>query len=679
MAIRTIPSRLPIVNSSEIAFGRPLTAATLRRFAQAQNFLWANVRRAHAFWAYDGEGRAISGKSLATAGSGSIVGGWQLPSIVDMPGGTYRGVCIATFAIPSPQVGNDSIKVQGRASFTRQVGTAAIRCTFHETDDDETFTGIYGTETLATTNTAWDFSITINGVPNNRPLVGKLWIGGLLGSPTSGTGGSYDDLSISALSARWLAPSELVTTGFEFEPVSPALATAGRSANVAMLDMIRRQIFALAGSRGQTEIVQSWFGETNRSNTSYGETGRYRIYVSTNVNAITVRVWIFKGAVDGALVVKWNGTAVLSFITTGQPARSVQAYEGTFNPATPDAEGTLTFESLAASEISDYGIDLLGVWAWESGIDSTGWPTIPSTYAPLDEGRLRADEILSADLEPNESARTGLTHLFKNALWLAKNRLRSLVGDWRHRTLKRIADESGVPAFVGWPGAYWDWTPGYGSGSLASGVRPRNITVRGDLVTNDGWARGAGNHDSLDGYGPRSTGWSDTGAASSSSWPSTQAYKGHGRRLSVVHCAVPAGLTMHASDATATTTFKSRARRVRPSALKAFDNGTLGPMVEEPNWQNRASLEVDWPSTGGLSLPIRSTTANVVDDHLPRWLPAASKLSYVGEGKIRGRLPIAYIPIALSNVLEGTLFEVELFALLAYEDPLSPAALALLA
>ena len=61
MAIRTIPARFPLVQQAELAYGRSMKADILRRFAQAQNFLWANVRRAASLWAYDGAGNFIPG------------------------------------------------------------------------------------------------------------------------------------------------------------------------------------------------------------------------------------------------------------------------------------------------------------------------------------------------------------------------------------------------------------------------------------------------------------------------------------------------------------------------------------------------------------------------------------------------------------------------------------------
>ena len=684
MAIRTIPARFPLVQQAELAYGRSMKADILRRFAQAQNFLWANVRRAASLWAYDGAGNFISGKSLATAGAGSVVPGWSDSLIADMPGGTYKGICVATFAIPAPQIGNTRIRAQGRANFQRNTGTAAIRVTLHEVDDDETFLGAYQTATLTSTSSTWDWSFDLE-CPNNRPVVGKVWFGGLLGSSTSGTGGTYDTLTIYSASVRWLPPDQLgAPTGtFDFEPVAPTAFTAGDSADVALLDQVRRGLVALGGSRGQTEILQSWFGEIERTTTSFLEVGRYKVYTSVEVGTIGYRLFLFKGDKDGQVLVKWNGTTKATIdVKAPQANWSVAEYSGTFTIAAGDmdAESVLSLEVKNVADSTAHGCMVIGVFAWEEAIDATGWPTVPSAFAPLDEGRLVADEFLVYDLEPNESARTGVKHLFANLLWLAKHRLRHLVADWRHRTLKRITGEDGTTA--SFPGSFWDWTPpGLGPTPNLPGRAPKNITVRGDLTVDDGWTRGAANHDSLDGFGHVTTGFSDFDTSGiTTGWPAFQQYRGHGRRLSGLVLVIPSGLSMHASDGTATSTFRARARRVRPASMGVtFNQGQLGPTVEEVNWQNRGSLEVDWPSTGGLSLPIRSSSANVVDDYLPRWLPTQSKLSYAtASGRVRGRLPIASIPNSQANVLEGTLFEVELLGLLAYEDPLSPAALALL-
>jgi hypothetical protein len=683
MAIRTIPSILPVVSASEIAIGRPLKSDIFRRFAQAQNYLWANIRRAYAFWANDGEGFTVSGKSIANTGVGTLQGGWEDPAIVPMPGGGYPGMCLATFAFPPSPVGNTRAKFQGRGNFQRDAGTVVIRVTLHELDNAETFAGLFAEISYSTNNAAWDWSFEID-VPTNRPIIGKLWVGGLLGSST---GAAWDAFDLYCVSARWLCPSEFASasTGLlPFEPSDSSDATADRSVDVAILDQVRRQLASLAGSRGQTEILQTWFGKTSKANTSYIEVGRYTVYVSTAVNSVTVRIYALTTLNSaphvGAVRILWDGVQkVVHVINHAQ--YGVAAYDVAFDPGTSDAEHVLTIEAGTSLEVADYGCEVLGVFAWESGISTAGWPDLPLTnFTPLDESRLKANDTISADLEFMNSARTGLAHLIRNNLWLAKNRLRSLVGDWRRRVHKRIADEGGLQVGSS-AGGIWDWTRGLQNGPGLQISKPRNITVRGDLTVNDGWGRGAANHDSLDGYGASGTGYSDSGASGVTSiWPSSQIYRGHGRRLSVVYCAVPAGISMHASDASATSSVLARAARKRPAIMgPTFNQGTHGPTAEESNWKNRGRLELDWPTTGGLVFPITSTSPAVVDDHQLRWLPAQSKLSYIGEGKIRGRLPIAFIPMSSANLLEGTLFEVQLSALLVMDDPLPLASLALLA
>jgi hypothetical protein len=691
MATRTIPTILPVIAQSELATGRPLKSDVFRRFAQAQNFLWSNLRRGYAFWANDGEGNFISGKSVANVSAGSKVGGWEDPGIGFMPGGgavatDNQGLCVATFAIPRAQSGNTKIKFQGRANFQRNVGTAVIRVTLHELDNAETYLGAYGEASISATNAAWDWTFDL-AVPTNRPIVGKLWIGGALGSSTSGTGGTYDLLTLDHVSARWLPSGDFGVVGaLGFEPTAFADAAVDRCVDVAVLDQIRRQISSLAGSRGQTEVLQTYFGPSSNRSGTFVEVGRYNVYVSTLVNLIAIRLYVLQttnGTTDyGQMRVKWDGAVVATFSMAGSAQYSVLPFDATFAPVTDDAEHTLTIEVMTKNgTVTNEGCDVLGVFAYEAGISIGSFPTAPpAAFAPLDEARLRANDTIVTDVEYIDGARTGAKHLLANNLWLAKHRLRSLVGDWRRRTLKRIADESGTQVGAS-AGGWWDWTRGLQAAGTLQNSKPKNITVRGDLTVNDGWARGAANHDTLDGYGNYPTGYSDSGASGvTSSWPGSQVYKGHGRRLAIVYCAVPAGYSMHASDGTATSSFFARARRARPAMMgKTFDGATLGPTIEEPNWKNRGSLEVDWPSTGGLSLPIRSTSPAAVDDTNLRWLPVQSKLSYVGAGNIRGRLPIAFIPISSANVLEGTLFEVELAGLLVMDDPLPLASLALLA
>jgi len=696
MAIRTIPTIFPNILPSEIAVGRALKSDVFRRFAQAQNYLWSNIRRAYAFWAYDGEGNFAAGSTIAETHDRESVLGREDPMIVDMPGGNYRGLCVATFRIPPPPVGNTAARFQGRASYTEEAGgTAVIRVTLHELDAAETYTGIYAEDTLGTTDTAWDWSLEV-GIPSNRPMVGKLWIGGTLTwAPAAGGGlthydpGAADEdvLLIYSVSGRWLPPAEFPTVGLlPFEPTAIDNSTC---VDVAILDQVRRQLVSLAGSRGQLEILQTWLHYAVGSvSTSFEEVGRYVIYISAAVTEITVRITALRTEVDDAEIqIKIDGS-VEATITANYTQYEAGNYEVTI-AVTGDMEVTLTVEArltvaLGAGPFvgdSVQGIEVLGVFAYESAVDQTGWiETGPTDFSPLDENRLKANDIVSVELEAVEGARTGLLSLLNNNLWLAKHRLRSLVGDWRRRTYKRIDDDSGTAVFGADPGAFWDWTRGIEAVAWRL-LKGKNITVRGDGVTDDGWGRAAAGHNNLDGYGRAPHGYSDTGGGGSASvWPSTQTYRGHGRRLSAIYCGVPTGYQFHATDGTATSTMHARARRLRPALFgTTFDGGTLGPALEEPNWVNRGSLEVDWPSTGGLSFPIRSSAPAVVDDHQLRWLSAQSKLSYVGEGTVRGRLPIKWIPIDTANTLEGTLFEIELTALLVMDDPLPATSLALLA
>lgn len=693
MATRTIPSLCPSIQIAELGVGRSARADLIRRFALTQNWLWANLRRCYSFWANDGEGNFVDGASVANISTAPAVGGWEDPGIVDMPGGSGKGLCVATFVFPPPPVGNTSARFQGRASFSREVGTASVRVTLHELDAAETFTGDWA-ETTTTADGTWDWVIDDFAVPSARPIVGKIWIGGYLGASATGpSAGVYDRLTLFNVSARWLPPPTYgiaATNEAPFEPIDPATAVADRCLDTPLLDGIRRQLASLVCSRGQTEILQTWFGQTNQRDGNSGtvEVARYTVYVSAGVNEISGKIYALytEATHTPRIIVAWNGSAVATLTPTFTPY-AVQAIDFSFAPGAHDVEGVLTvaieierLSNPAAFTINDHGLEVLGVFAWESAIDTADWPAAaPANYAPLDEARLLGNDDIAANLEHNEGARTGISHLLNNGLWLAQNRLRSLVGDWRRRVLKRIADENGnqVGTYVG---AFWDWTRGLHASTLQSS-KPKNITVRGDLATNDGWARGAANHDDLDGFGLVASGYSDTGAGGvATSWPATQAYRGHGRRLAVWPCVVPAGLTMHPSDAEATSTFWVRAARRRPALMgPTFNGSTLGPAIEESYWANRGSIEIDWPTTGGLSFPIRSTAPGYVDDYRLRWLDSQTKLSYKGEGTARGRLPIAFIPLSSANVLEGTLFEVELTSLLVMDDPLPLTSLALLA
>ena len=154
--------------------------------------------------------------------------------------------------------------------------------------------------------------------------------------------------------------------------------------------------------------------------------GRYKVYTSVEVGTVGYRLFLFKGDKDGQVLVKWNGTTKATIdVKAPQANWSVAEYSGTFTIAAGDMDAGE--RSLARGEERRrldraHGCMVIGVFAWEEAIDTDRLATVPAAFAPLDEGRLVADEFLVYDLEPNESARTGVKHLFANLLWLAKHR-----------------------------------------------------------------------------------------------------------------------------------------------------------------------------------------------------------------------------------------------------------------
>ena len=57
---------------------------------------------------------------------------------------------------------------------------------------------------------------------------------------------------------------------------------------------------------------------------------------------------------------------------------------------------------------------VIGVFAWEEAIDNDRLAHGSGRLRAARRGRPVADEFLVYDLEPNESARTGVKHLFAN-------------------------------------------------------------------------------------------------------------------------------------------------------------------------------------------------------------------------------------------------------------------------
>ena len=68
-----------------------------------------------------------------------------------------------------------------------------------------------------------------------------------------------------------------------------------------------------------------------------------------------------------------------------------------------DAESVLSLEVKNVADSTAHGCMVIGVFAWEEAIDTTGWPTVPAAFAPLDEGASWPTRFLVYDLEPNEA------------------------------------------------------------------------------------------------------------------------------------------------------------------------------------------------------------------------------------------------------------------------------------
>lgn len=681
MPLRTIPSSFPLVQKNEGNTYKILRASLMRRLAQAQNYLWSKMVRVYGGHGYEGHGCLMQ----------NLPPGDPVQGGVETLSNGQKGRAMCSFYVPRNWCASARVQIVGQYLLTKTtddtVGTfyAQVYDLFdrpvgviqsYYVDDD--------------TKTDWSMELIVPQDNDYQIRIFMAFTNGNLGGEIA----LENTLKMRCVSARYLPgnATELLgqTANATWQPhedpsTDPQLWWPGAS---AFFRRIIDNTLHLYSYRAP-ELCQSWLDLSWHNTSTFTEIGHYVFYSPSQMTKVTGKLHVYVQGSSGAgneVRVLLNTVVVQTFtaLAAGETVLDVTEF------TVPDgAENLITIEAKSAAVSTDWGTFVWGVSFWES--DTAIAVTIPTDYVPLDESKLRGDKPFVWENDGDGDA-AGLIHLMRNDVWLAQNRPRHLIGDWRHRIYKRLtyAPNSLDPSpQTDYYDPRTDWTRGDQQPQQL--FAPKNITVNGQGSTED----------DQDGFGAFEHGQTDTSDsdladnnydtgyrldggspqhALSYGFPFAYTHVRHGRRLGWYVIPID-GLSVHPLTAQSGWRLITRGRRLNPHTMAASGWGQ-GPVECEPGYIDRAYFDPVYDGTSQEQIPLMAH--GVKKDSDKQWHPelraehdTASTILFT----VRGRLPramhsVAGNPLASDTFLEGTLYEVELNSVYLSDLPLTQAQLA---
>lgn len=523
------------------------------------------------------------------------------------------------------------------------------RMIFAVYDLEGNYVGITQTFTYST-NGANDWKSSIS-VPQDKTYQVKVWMAPTL---VSGT----DEDALDNITARYyegsaanLLSGDTVPT--DFQAHDPGFIVAGQNPALtsAWLKMCAKNLLHLYGRR-PPQVYSTYFKPTHNNTSTFTEVGRYKVTLGPDTIHIRGRfnTWCTHGGVGNEVRVLVDGVVKETF--TAIAAQGSTQTWATITGLTGGSEIIITVEAKSTAAGADWGTIVDGVFAWEYAQNLDYPTTMPANYVPIDEDAIGAnDTVLESHFKT----------LADNILWLANNRVKNLVQDWRHRTYRRVGISGGEINGQG------DWTRGDEGSITQRANHMKNITVFAQTSQAD--QLGNTTPDDRDGRGYWQYGLSSGGWTALSSWPppASQKQYAHGKRVAVIHNSP--GSTGAVSDiAGGFVRGWLRGKRRRPYIMAAFDLGSGGPGIEEPGFINNGKFQLftgstligNWPVTGRGTRPDYETNW-----YGPDYVPVAS----FGTMNLRGTLTSTRDTD--NSTLEGHLFEMELNGLMFVDSPLT--------
>lgn len=656
MTLRTIPAIFPSLYQREGYSRKTVKSSLIRKLALSQNYLWARLRRVYAGGGFEGHGNRMFHIDASYPqhwdGEETMLSG-------------HAGVPVVSFFVPVNWCASSRVLCQGLFSFaTKASSTAQIVAQLCELGGKVLSENIFVIHAADEgTDQAWSIEVQ---VPQDDSYQIRIFcvfldrnteiesISESKDTPDWMTfGANGEGMKISNVSARY-AVGNAADIGGDTVPTTWAPTADffrdNMSVASAFLERLIKNTQHLYAMR-PPELCQVYLEKPYNNTSSFVEVGRYTIWTPSRITKLTGKLvsYCTSGGAGNEVRVKLNGSVVQTFtaLASGETVSDVTAFTVTDNQ-----ENTITIEAKSTSASTDWGTIVWGVSFWES--DTTlalpGATTVPSAFAPLDEEAIEGDDVITAEGNNAFSQRGGIRKLFDNDRWLARHRLRHVIGDWRHRTLKRgylSPNTTTAEPRV-------DWTPGpFTSGLNDQEANPKNITVRGGTSTED----------DKDGYGTYATGLpssesgsqlaASVGSTISAAWsyPTSIDFPLEGRRLGRWPLVNPSGIKVLPTDSSSVR-IVMRARRLRVQSMATGSDG-FGPEDAEFQYIGKAYLEFLQDSSVN-TMPIQPPDVYKAGqvlaplDTLPSWLP---QITLVGTGadqtfKVRGRLPPQASPIS---------------------------------
>lgn len=607
----------------------------------------------------------------------AIQGGPERVGLEYLPDGTL-GRCLSAFFVPRNWCGGSRVQIAFQSVFARtvvQTTAKVVACVYNL---DETFAGFSESVTLPLG--VADGTVTIR-VPQDGEYQVKVFL-----QYFDGTAGSDTLLSnyaaVTHISARYMPPDSSDLGGQDpgqtllsfWQPhVNLPTSVSMPMAAVFIRRMVWNTLWMWA-YRGP-ELCQTWLGRTYGNTPTFTEVGRYRVWIphGLTTSGLTGRIVVRNEGIGGAgcevrLLINGVVSQTWAALPTGGSVLTWGPTSGAHG-VFPGVERTITIEARHVQNNVNHGMNVLGVFLWEADADTVA-TAAPATFKPLDEAGLEGDDWM--EVQNNVlGQRAGFNTFLENDRWLYKNRLRTLVADWRHYVHKRLAVYASALQTTD---PRVDWTRG--DSDLPFQVNAyKNITICGDTGTDETDAIG----DFPNGLGVP-TGYTEIPYT----YPSGQTFLRHGRRVGFYYMGhVNSGV---AADLYGSWGLRVRGRRARPAVMSQDQNG-FGPTPEEVGYQNRGYFEpvhngsVAINTGGGNRIQVLGTPN--FPDYRQRWHPVFRALHASGSGlisnSIRGRLPGVATGSPPVVRPEGRLFEMELNSVFWADEPLSQEALDALA
>lgn len=683
---RTIPAVFPMVQKSEGNAYKILKASMLRRLAQCQNYLWSKMVRVYAGHAYEGHGCLLQNLPPADPVQGGVT------TLSD--GTKARLVC--SFFVPKNWCASARLKIQGLyllaqgSGSTSSVGKVHVQvCDLN----DRPASTLQSLSCADPTKFTWSFETL---VPQDNEYQVKVYVSFTNGNPSNDN--VFDDyIKIQCVSARYLNGNSLEMLGQTASDtwvphVDPGTSGDYLPAASAFFRRIIENTIHLYSYRAP-EVCQSWLDEPWHNTSTFTKVAHYTIYTPSRVSELTGKLYVYctNGGAGNEVRVKLNGSVVQTFtaLASGENILDVTGFA-----VTDRQENLITIEAKSTAASADWGTFVWGCSIWESDTN-LATATAPADYVPLDEAGLRGDKYFVADNDGAGSA-TGFLWLMRNDRWLAENRLRHVIGDWRHRIYKRLvhAPSSNDEAHGGGTeGTAFDpatdWTRG--DQQAEQFHAPKNITVNGFTDSeNDDSGYGAfpyggcdTSSDDLHEFWGYDTGfglnYSNVNEALGWNFPGTYDMKKHGRRLGWYIISVP-GISTHVTDDGSTGyRVMTRGRRCPPALLRPSTLFPPSPHDQNEAYKDRAYLEPEYDGAVVDTIPV--IAQRQFEDTECHWLQemhgehnAAASVEFT----LRGRLPrttgtqtMLQDPPYDEYDKEGILFEVELNSVFVCDLPLS--------